>query len=374
MARSTAKLQKAMFTTIRSLSTVQRTLRQLVLFIALGTIPALSAQSFVNGNFEGGSTGWSGCTVEIGTAPTYGGTGTGHVAEVDGNTSTGLSDDRLLCQDISGFTIGSVYRISFDATRRGSNTPPDPVVVTMTMDDALDRTVTRSGGYAMVHGYFDFTATLTTHAFHVSPNFQGSYGMLFDNFSITLISALPVGLLYFDGEVHSSGVRLFWSTATELNNHHFTVQRSHDGSAFEDVMRSEAAGNSQERTDYSVIDAAPVAGLAFYRLKQTDTDGTETLFTVVPIEFHGPSGHPLTVFPNPSPGGMAWLCARGLEKAVTVPVLVFNAQGCLIYRAVVTMQPGIPLDLGALVRLRQGSYTVSVPIDGVSETLRLTVL
>jgi len=373
MARSTAKLQNAM-RTLLPLSTALRTLRLLVLFTAVGIGPVMSAQSFVNGNFESGSTGWTGCTLETGTAPTYGGTGTGRVAEVDAHFSTSPSDDRILCQSISGFTIGSVYRIDFDATRRGNNTPPDPVSVTMTMDDALNQTITRTGGYAMVPGYFYFTASLTTHAFFVKPNFQGPFGMVFDNLSLTLVSALPINLVYFNAEAESGGVRLRWSTATEQNNDHFTVQRSIDGLAFEDVLHVDGAGSSQLPLDYSAVDLSPIHGLAYYRLKQTDAYGMGTLLQVVSVQFSGARGHPLTVYPNPSVGGAAWLCTRNLDADVVVPLSITDQQGHIVLMKVITMRPGIPVDLTALVQLRPGSYTVTVPIAGATERVHLVVL
>lgn len=87
---------------------------------------------------------------------------------------------------------------------------------------------------------------------------------------------LPIELLEFRGESHGAVNDLYWSTASELDNERFDVERSADGLAFATIGTLEGAGTSLERVDYSFTDAHPVDGLNHYRLKQVDTDGAFT--------------------------------------------------------------------------------------------------
>ncbi|MGV3638364.1 MAG: hypothetical protein ACO1NQ_12060 [Flavobacteriales bacterium] len=345
----------------------------MVFLLTLGTAPCMLAQTIVNGDFENGTTGWTGCTVEIGTAPTYGGTGTGRVAEVDGNFSTSASDDRLLCQSISGFTIGTTYRIDLEATRRGNNTPPDPLSVTLTMDEAVSRTITRTGGYSMMREEIQFTATRTTHTLRITPDFQGSFGMLFDNLSISPVNTLPIELIAFNAEATTSNVQLMWTTASEWNNAYFTVQRSTDGLVFEEVIRMDGAGNSQTPVTYVAVDNAPVDGLAYYRLLQTDHNGASTVFDAVAVQFQRRFVEPLTVHPNPTSQGAAWLAVRDLQEEVAVPVSITDLHGSQLFLGTMTLRPGVPLDLSEVVDLPPGTYAVSVPLSGEVESVRLLV-
>jgi len=345
-----------------------------LMVLVLGMVSKSAAQSFVNGDFENGSTGWDGCIVEIGTAVTYGGVGTNYVAEVDGNFDEGPEDDRVLCQTISGFTIGALYRLDFEATRRGNHSAPDTVSVTVSLDnDALFRTVTRTGGYAMVSESFEFTASSTTHEFRVDPNFQGSFGMIFDNFSITPASALPVELLYFTGEAATQGVRLDWATATERDNDHFTVQRSPNASEWADLFDVQGAGNSYTQLGYSVVDDKPLNGLSYYRLKQVDTDGAETIYNTVPVQMDAYSNADLVVFPNPSNGGPLWLSVGHSAESVTVPVSICDMQGRLVHHNTITLAPGAPADLASYVDLSEGVYLVSVTMGHSMRGVRLVV-
>src|SRR2546430_2409938 len=96
--------------------------------------------------------------------------------------------------------------------------------------------------------------------------------------------ALPLSLLSYSGKNTALGNKLEWITATEISNHHFTVQRSVDGSSFADfrTVPSQAVnGNSSRQLYYTLTDADVKPGNYYYRLKQTDMNGeTKELGTV----------------------------------------------------------------------------------------------
>lgn len=334
----------------------------------------IAAQGFVNGDFESGTFGWTGCTNEIDASVTYGGVGSDKVAEVDADLTTDPIDDRLLCQSIPGFTIGEIYRLEFEATRREHNSTPEIVSVELSMDnDALHRTVTRSGAYAMVTEGFVFTATSTTHIFKVLPNFEGPFGMVFDNFAITSITVLPIEVMSFTGTAEADGVHLNWLTATEQESSHFTVQRSTDGLDFHDVVEVAAAGSTQEVHNYGVIDPSPISGLAYYRLELTDVEGEASYFTTLPVHFERSQQQGLSVFPNPSADGRIWLVANGLMKNVVLPVSFTDMEGCLVHREYMTLAPGIAVDVNQHANLGKGTYIVSIPYAGKMQSIRVVL-
>ena len=183
--------------------------------------------------------------MEVNAASVYGGTGSNKVAEVDGHTNpNSTADDRLLCQTITGFTVGAVYLLEFDATRRNSSSTPTSVSVTVAMVGVASTTVTRTGGWNMVRERFLFAPSATSHELRITPNFTTSFGMLFDNFSISVASPLPVELLRFEAWPGADRVDLEWATATERNNAVFVVERSADGFNFSMVDMVGAVGNS----------------------------------------------------------------------------------------------------------------------------------
>lgn len=109
---------------------------------------------------------------------------------------------------------------------------------------------------------------------------------------------LPIELLSFTATPNDDRVDLRWTTTTEINNEEFTVQRSMDGSEFEDVTRLPGAGNSELTNHYFAIDQNPYSGLSYYRLMQTDFNGETTYSDVIAVNFEGETE--VTVFPNPA--------------------------------------------------------------------------
>jgi hypothetical protein len=85
--------------------------------------------------------------------------------------------------------------------------------------------------------------------------------------------ALPIELVSFEAKARGDEVEITWSTAAEVNNDYFTVERSTDGTAFEPIQTIDGAGNSTQLLHYAVVDKAPASGISYYRLRQTDYDG-----------------------------------------------------------------------------------------------------
>lgn len=117
-------------------------------------------------------------------------------------------------------------------------------------------------------------------------------------------TALPIELISFDAEIVDEGAELSWSTATEINNDYFTIERSQDGINYEEVMIVKGVGNSNVVNDYSEIDPAPLSGISYYRLKQTDFDGKFEYHTVVVVEYEKEVGQEegvilMNAYPNP---------------------------------------------------------------------------
>jgi hypothetical protein len=79
-------------------------------------------------------------------------------------------------------------------------------------------------------------------------------------------SPLPVELLSFTGNCNAGDVILKWSTASEINNDHFKIQRSPDGSTYEEIAIVRGMGNSTTVNEYTFSDARPLNDISYYRL------------------------------------------------------------------------------------------------------------
>ena len=104
----------------------------------------------------------------------------------------------------------------------------------------------------------------------------------------TYITApLPVGLIDFSARFEQGQVKLSWSTAWELQNDYFQVQRSFSGTDhFEELGYITGSGASDETLNYHWMDndMPPYNGFVFYRLKQVDFNGQYVYSEVVSIK------------------------------------------------------------------------------------------
>ncbi|HTN19026.1 MAG TPA: pectinesterase family protein [Pelobium sp.] len=121
----------------------------------------------------------------------------------------------------------------------------------------------------------------------------------FGVFGVGNPEALPLQLLNFKAKVLkniSPTVQLDWATTNEINTLKFEVERSIDGKNFQSigtVISKNVAGVH----NYNFSDENPSAGIAYYRLKQIDLNGTFTYSE--PQAINNEEGLVFTIYPNP---------------------------------------------------------------------------
>jgi len=123
-----------------------------------------------------------------------------------------------------------------------------------------------------------------------------------DKVWVTDLAPLPVELTSFTAKATSNGVLLKWSTASEINNHGFEIERSEDGVEFITAAFVEGFGTSTESREYVYTDEVEYKGgeILYYRLKQVDFDGSIEYSDIVEVEFDIPRDFVLHQnYPNP---------------------------------------------------------------------------
>jgi hypothetical protein len=137
---------------------------------------------------------------------------------------------------------------------------------------------------------------------------------------------LPVALLSFDAEVRNNEVVLHWTTASEINNDYFTIERSTDGQNFKVIGIVTGAGNSNRLITYAKTDPDPLKGVSYYRLKQTDFDGSFEYSQLVSVVFNERRSLGVQLYPNPN-NGVFKVYNMGEDM---VPFRVYDMQGRLV--------------------------------------------
>ena len=117
------------------------------------------------------------------------------------------------------------------------------------------------------------------------------------------IIVLPVDLFSFSGYKDGGRNQLRWTTATEVNNKGFEVQRSLDGvnySSLGFVNSIANGGNSSVELHYAFTDNNVTGLKQFYRLRKVDFDGRNKISNIVLLKSDRPTMITIDgIFPEP---------------------------------------------------------------------------
>ncbi len=116
---------------------------------------------------------------------------------------------------------------------------------------------------------------------------------------------MPVTLLYFSGlfDKSTGNIQLQWTTVTERNNSHFTLERSPDGIQFSPVATVTGQGDSKKSHTYHWNDEDVHAQRYYYRLQQTDLDGKQEYVGVIVVYADRDMKPEVYIYPNPATAG-----------------------------------------------------------------------
>ena len=131
----------------------------------------------------------------------------------------------------------------------------------------------------------NFTPNITGTIFiHVNTNAYCAVQSTCRDVAVSRISALPIELLYLEGDKESDYNLIRWSTATEHNTSHFVVEKSEDGYEWNLLGQVTASQNSTQEVKYDLIDQNVKPIFNYYRLKQYDIDGMNQTYGPIKID------------------------------------------------------------------------------------------
>lgn len=110
---------------------------------------------------------------------------------------------------------------------------------------------------------------------------------------------IPVELSSFTASVINNNVQLKWSTASELNNSGFQIERS-SGQQWSNIGFVDGYGTTTDIQHYLFNDNNLESGVYSYRLKQIDFDGTFSYSNEIEVDVNGVTTFALEQnYPNP---------------------------------------------------------------------------
>jgi hypothetical protein len=172
-------------------------------------------------------------------------------------------------------------------------------------------------------------------------------------------NGLPVEMLSFSGEMLDDKALLHWSTAGEKNNGQFKVQRSADGINYTIIGSVKGAGNSGNFLRYNFTDENTLAGAAYYRIMQVDSDGESSLSNVIILTRYTDD---ISLFPNPAGDEINLVVNSAF--AATTGITIYNIMGVEVSRQSADLAQGQNLVNINLGNLPASVYFLKVSREG----------
>jgi hypothetical protein len=169
---------------------------------------------------------------------------------------------------------------------------------------------------------------------------------------------MPVRFTRISATQKGSQIQVDWTNATEENVTGYTIERSANGRHFTPIGNIAARSNNNDKVDYNYIDASPLSGDNFYRVKATEDNGKVVYTNVVRIST-GKKGTDLVVYPNPVKGADLNMQLSHLP-AGKYTLRVFSMSGQVIDSRMMNHAGGSISETLTLKNLKPGLYTLQV--------------
>ncbi|MEO7174851.1 MAG: T9SS type A sorting domain-containing protein [Saprospiraceae bacterium] len=138
--------------------------------------------------------------------------------------------------------------------------------------------------------------------------------------------SLPLNWLTFTGNKLAGGdLLLEWTTANEVDVHHFEIENSADGNIFNQIGKVPAKNQSYNGYSYTVKPGLGTAFGPYYRLKEVDNNGTVNYSQTLAMK--GNTGVLISVYPNPVSTS---LYVRQLPDVNSSAFTILNVSGQVI--------------------------------------------
>jgi hypothetical protein len=179
-------------------------------------------------------------------------------------------------------------------------------------------------------------------------------------------SPLPVEFTGFTAEKVKNAALLEWTTASEINNDKFVIERSLDARNFSAIGSVKGAGNSKRTLSYNFTDEQAAAfagaqGRVYYRIVQVDYNGKSSASRAVSVQFGKDRTNSLSAYPNPANNEVT--LAIDAQEAGTMNVVIADVQGREVYAGSVEVAKGANNHKVDIRTLEAGIYFVKTTLN-----------
>lgn len=176
-----------------------------------------------------------------------------------------------------------------------------------------------------------------------------------------VVSCSPLGseMLSSTGEALAGYNQISWTATAEFNADYYSIQRSKDGSIFEEIGRVDATGLSMEALSYSFEDLQPINGQAYYRVVMIHMNSSEIMSNpVVLTQKFMHDADIIRTYPNPAKDKLNLVLSASNQAVYHVEIAALN--GRKIFENDYQISNGLNSDIVDVANYTAGFYLLKV--------------
>ncbi len=179
------------------------------------------------------------------------------------------------------------------------------------------------------------------------------------------VSTLPVELTSFTATKENNIILLKWSTASEIDNDYFCIERSTDETTYQEIGKIKGNGNSTAKHDYHFVDSYPLTGISYYRLRQIDFNGIQEIFKPVSVSMNAKLASFRINGISPNPFKETFMLTYTTDNQLPINIQVTTLNGQLVYQEKLSPSEGInQYQFDHADHLKSGLYFITIKRDG----------
>jgi hypothetical protein len=181
-------------------------------------------------------------------------------------------------------------------------------------------------------------------------------------------------MISFTSSVSGNSVVLKWATATETNNRGFSIERSSEKGCWEQIGFVSGNGTTTSVSSYLFKDDNLNEGTYYYRLKQTDYDGSFEYSNEIEVQIETPFTYSMDQnYPNPF--NPATTIRYSVPQNSLVSIKVINIIGQEVAELVNEVKPAGQYEVSFEANgLASGIYLVKMQSGDFTSTRKMTLL
>ena len=182
-----------------------------------------------------------------------------------------------------------------------------------------------------------FTQNTTRDAVNNIVTVTGLTNMSMNELTLAnVLAPLPIAFISINTDCLSSGEKISWATAQELNSKNFIIEKSKDATNWQNIGTVTAAGYSNDERNYVFTDNKS-SGLAYYRIAENDLDGRQTISAIVKTSCT--ISETFAIHPNP----VRDIVFINFTTTESTPVMLklYDVQGGLIQQIETNLPKGV---------------------------------